>query len=1038
VSDSVNIVEFMSLRPVRVPAQADAAQAVIRDDQIRPAPAPTHGDGQPAARIDQDVFGKGSPSPICERLFDMIRDGRARPAIFAEIEELLVTGYQNEIGEPSRPVPPAVIKAAIATVDSHTLNQLARRPYYIHDGTYYVLPGTASDIPTPFAFALGDLRPTLARILDQIRAQRLNDENPEPAWPPSSDLPFWSGLIDLVYSVDSGGYSRDYAIAKRICFDVYYGLYVLRKQQPLQLEPAIEALQILHALERIAAYQFFVYLGEFFRDNTQDSTEWQRVRTLALTLEAIYPGADFRNLHGADLNRALDAIALPIRAADPASVGPLAARPLIHPLFLKLSLDWTPFNDLRPVGMGDLMVVEQTFLGYRKGEIAHIETVLSGEKKSTVVKQTNRMETSLTYSTSQQMENTTDRQTTSRFELKREAQNVLTTTIGVGATASVTYNGSPVVSTITANANLNISRNDTSKLATSFARDVVEKAVTRVQQTVSQQRSQTVITEAIEVNRHSFENTPENDNISGVYRWVDKIYKAEVRNYGRRLMFEMILPEPAAFFVQQRLLEAAASMDLPDYPTKPDTGDVDDSTAKPVSDPSQITAQVYATLNQDYMLEDVPPPADRVDGIAIRNQAGSAVFTKATAYNDTGMKYDYYWNCAFSGLPAGYEIDAIYVVGSLTFRGKGESETNWINTLDIVLKDSAGVHSVYTRVDESAVYWNLDQGQSQPSPGVPRTFEELRIGTKTCDRYSISIYGSAKLGAGAYSAWQQSVFERLTPARKRKKDSAGDVIEDPEVAAFRTEFKGIKKPVIADLLQGKSSAWNDDVIQRELRRQCISQITGEFGTDLDKQQLTNMETMGELGIGGKFQFPGYEMTAGTAADPASRIDFRRKDIESSGYAVPQVEASRRKAAYIQFIEHAFEWEHLSHVFYPYYWSTPKRWVDLLSREDEADGNFTTFLQAGAARVLIAVRPGFEQAVMHYLATSEPWDGGSTPVIGDPLYLPVYLEIQNQQDDYTNSVRVGDPWVVPVPTSLVYLESRQYPLPSEYDPSVPLD
>ena len=58
-------------------------------------------------------------------------------------------------------------------------------------------------------------------------------------------------------------------------------------------------------------------------------------------------------------------------------------------------------------------------------------------------------------------------------------------------------------------------------------------------------------------------------------------------------------------------------------------------------------------------------------------------------------------------------------------------------------------------------------------------------------------------------------------------------------------------------------------------------------------------------------------------------------------------------------------------------------------------------------------------------------------IGDPLYLPIYMEIREKQDDYAGSERVGDPWLVTVPTSLVYLESRKYPLPMEFDPATPL-
>ena len=44
-----------------------------------------------------------------------------------------------------------------------------------------------------------------------------------------------------------------------------------------------------------------------------------------------------------------------------------------------------------------------------------------------------------------------------------------------------------------------------------------------------------------------FDNRQGDSHISGVYRWVDKIYKNQVINYGKRLMYEFMIPEPSAF-----------------------------------------------------------------------------------------------------------------------------------------------------------------------------------------------------------------------------------------------------------------------------------------------------------------------------------------------------------------------------------------------------------------------------------------------------------------------------------------------------------
>ena len=38
--------------------------------------------------------------------------------------------------------------------------------------------------------------------------------------------------------------------------------------------------------------------------------------------------------------------------------------------------------------------------------------------------------------------------------------------------------------------------------------------------------------------------------LRGIYQWVDKKYKARILNYGKRLLFDVVVPEPAAFLIE--------------------------------------------------------------------------------------------------------------------------------------------------------------------------------------------------------------------------------------------------------------------------------------------------------------------------------------------------------------------------------------------------------------------------------------------------------------------------------------------------------
>jgi hypothetical protein len=136
-------------------------------------------------------------------------------------------------------------------------------------------------------------------------------------------------------------------------------------------------------------------------------------------------------------------------------------------------------------------------------------------------------------------------------------------------------------------------------------------------------------------------------------------------------------------------------------------------------------------------------------------------------------------------------------------------------------------------------------------------------------------------------------------------------------------------------------------------------------------------------------------------------------------------------SFIRFFENAFEWENILYVFYPYFWGRHARWINALQLKDP-DLDFAAFLKAGAARVQIPVRPGFEKAIAFYCQTLELlgqgiiWDGNDVPVIGDDLYVPIIKEISENLGKLDDGVPYPDPknpqpWEVTIPTSMVVLQ-----------------
>lgn len=218
-------------------------------------------------------------------------------------------------------------------------------------------------------------------------------------------------------------------------------------------------------------------------------------------------------------------------------------------------------GNIQPAGIADLLVVKQQLLKYEMGEIAHIENILQSEKKEREHRKLKRIEETFTIETETTTETERDTQTTERFALEKEVSSIVQETQqnqsfnenGFGATVTASYgtanisayyNGAVGGSFSSSSASI-----DAERMASSYAKEVTERAIQRVIERVREQRSRTTIDEVIEVNTHGFDNTQGTGHVTGVYHWVDKYYLSKIINYGKRLMFEFMIPEPAAFHI---------------------------------------------------------------------------------------------------------------------------------------------------------------------------------------------------------------------------------------------------------------------------------------------------------------------------------------------------------------------------------------------------------------------------------------------------------------------------------------------------------
>lgn len=69
--------------------------------------------------------------------------------------------------------------------------------------------------------------------------------------------------------------------------------------------------------------------------------------------------------------------------------------------------------------------------------------------------------------------------------------------------------------------------------------------------------------------------------------------------------------------------------------------------------------------------------------------------------------------------------------------------------------------------------------------------------------------------------------------------------------------------------------------------------------------------------------------------------------------------------YIKFVHDAIDWDRILVLLYPYFWDRPEKHAQKLYL-DHADGTHKEFLRAGACRVMLAIKPGFEGRLVSLL------------------------------------------------------------------------
>lgn len=472
---------------------------------------------------------------------------------------------------------------------------------------------------------------------------------------------------------------------------------------------------------------------------------------------------------------------------------------LVGILLLPVSFPRRDTNLVRPPAIADLQVVRLDAAEYELGDIAHIENVMIGERRARVHKRLDESEVTSTSESDSFQEQTQDLQTTKRSELQTETQRQLSEAVKIDASLAVSASYGPTVS-IKANAGFayETSRQESTRAAATFSNELVQRSTERVSQRIRETRTARALSRIEERNVHAFDNRGKDEPVVGVYRWVNKRQKAWLDTYGRRLMLEYLVPEPAALL--RWSMSGNRSSRVAAVPAPPK---FENNLGKPLT-PDDITNLNWTSLAGKFGAAGVkPPPAPAV-------LVGTSLSADPPTGNP-GQRQSYAANKEIQ-IPAGYEAQEwslIFLSRPVKDPPLDGSHPEYNFRLDVAVGNTR-----VSNTDPTFKSWQVFTNFSAP---FPTGTLPLAIGISDIFGYSATFEVKCLRIGDEAKRWQVETFDLLRQGHEQQQQDYESRIADLGQAAW-----------------GSNPLINRQTERRELKRSVLEMM---MGSEFDKPPL---------------------------------------------------------------------------------------------------------------------------------------------------------------------------------------------------------
>lgn len=419
------------------------------------------------------------------------------------------------------------------------------------------------------------------------------------------------------------------------------------------------------------------------------------------------------------------------------------------------------------------------------------------------------------------------------------------------------------------------------------------------------------------------------------YYQLMRKWRVDLYRYDLRMTYDIVIPSPGADLLQEldELRALDQSIEMPfDF-------------SLPVS---AITPENWADLAARYGAN-VPSPPEAKKHL----MESQELREMSTSEEWSGVEI----NALILNVDDDYEVETAIFVARHNYKGDRDKSNVTVSDQGKLLDRNPGVSSKFELTGLIGKSGELSVIYSRRYVGQGQVYAELTLVPKqsTMERWQFAAWGAMREAAEtAHYENRQTLTERrekleeeikgwdaLTLRKMEREEIMKGVLRwlfGPEFELVPSEIERFFEPV-----NGSGPAWS-----KKRGPRAVSWLAGLLGGDKHE-----------------------------AKDPAF--------LEVLTPTEENWERVMRFGELIKFLHHAIEWENVVYFTYPYFWDSPDNW-NFKRFLQHPDSLHREFLRAGSARVVLTIRPGYEEDFAKFVELGGLGD--------DHPYLTIAEEIQS--------------------------------------------